>query len=121
MTNDNLAELNLYVGELMDNVDIEDCVSNLTIGYLRIWIHTIEQNSKKVMQLSRFQEKMLDRYHATTAQVAEAFSHASDIFTQYTGIDIPQAYTTPYNIHQPTGAYALTIQDIPITGKVYLN
>lgn len=121
MTNDNLAKLNLHVSELMNNIDIEDCVGNLTIGYLLIWIHTIEQNSKKVMELSRFQEKMLDQYHATTAQVAEAFSHASDIFARFTGINIPQAYTTPYNIYQPTGAYALTIQDIPITSKVYLN
>ena len=117
MNNEHLAKLNLHVSELMANTDTEDCVGNLTIGYILIWVHTIEQNSKKVMELSKFQEKMLVRYEATTAQVADAFNRAMVIFEQYTGITIPQE-DTPVATMEPNVYDSLYN---PITSKVYLN
>jgi septation ring formation regulator EzrA len=112
MTNKNLAKLSRRVSELMANTDTEDCVGNLTIGYILIWIHTIEQNSPKVMKLSKFQESLIDRYQATTAQVADSFNRAMIIFKQFTGITIPQE----------DNPVATEFSEVyPITSKLYLN
>jgi hypothetical protein len=109
-----MAELNLHVGELMDTVSTDDCLGNLTIGYILIWIHTIEQNSPKVMSLSKFQESLIDRYQATSAQVEDAYTRASIIFEQYTGISIPQEDNPLTHDSMPSAVY-------PITSKLYLN
>jgi hypothetical protein len=109
-----MAELNLHVGELMDTVSTDDCLGNLTIGY--ILIHTIESNNNmaKVMKLSKFQESLIDRYQATTAQVTDSFNRAMIIFEQFTGISIPQEENPITHDSMPSAVY-------PITSKLYLN
>jgi hypothetical protein len=118
-----MAELNLHVGELMDTVSTDDCLGNLTIGYLLIWIHTIESNNNmaKVMKLSKFQESLIDRYQATSAQVADSFNRATSIFQQYTGITIPREDNPRVKFSRSVDTDSMPSEVYPITSKLYLN
>ena len=53
-------KLNSHIRKLVDEVDIADVEGNLEIGYLLIWIKTLEQDAKEVISLCKFQESLIE-------------------------------------------------------------
>lgn len=83
-------KLNSHIRKLVDEVDIADVEGNLEIGYLLIWIKTLEQDAKEVISLCKFQESLIERYQASNDQIAAAFFNASTTFEELTGIPVPK-------------------------------
>jgi hypothetical protein len=82
-------KLNSHIRKLLDEVDIADVEGNLEIGYLLIWIKTLEQDAKEVISLCKFQERLIERHQATDTQAFTAFQTASTTFEELTGIPVP--------------------------------
>jgi hypothetical protein len=108
----NYKKLNTKLSAMINETSTSDCVGNLTIGYLMIWGQTLEQNSEAVISLSKFQESLIERYQATTDQIAEAFFSASTTFEELTGIPVP---------HEVTDWFPMTPNFKPLERELYLN
>ena len=105
-------KLNSHIRKLVDEVDIADVEGNLEIGYLLIWIQTLVQDSKQVISLCKFQESLIERYQASSDQIAEAFFSASTTFEELTGIPVP---------HEATDWFPMTPNFKPLERELYLN